>query len=175
MNKTLLCLFVFCLSLGFAATCHAAAAGIPTNINASRMDYNADKQIVVFSGNVHVKRPDFELWSDLLTVYLANAGGQEGNQSMSSMKAGDISVIVAEHNVIIKSGTREAQAGKATYTVATDELKLEGPPTPWLRDKGNTLSAHTIFHYIKANKSSFKGAVNATFFTPEGSSPLPKN
>ena len=174
MNKLLLGLLTVCLCFGFAVSGFAAAT-IPTNINASRMDYNADKQLVVFSGNVHVTRPDFELWSDLLTVYLAKTGTQESSDGIGAMKAGDISVIVAEKNVIIKSDAKEAQAGKATYTVANDELKLEGPPTPWLRDKGNTLSAHTIFHYIKANKSSFKGAVNATFYTPEGSGSLPGN
>ena len=174
MKKILFCLLAVCMCFCIAET--GIAAGIQTNINANRMDYNADRQVVVFSGNVHVKRPDFELWSDTLTVHLTKTADQDDGRGIASMKSGDIAMIIAESNVILKSGTREAQAGKATYTVATDELKLEGPPTPWLRDKGNTLSAQTIFHHIKANKSSFKGSVNATFYTPEQkTSPLPSN
>jgi len=47
---------------------------IPTTITSDRMDYDAHAQTVVFLGNVYVKRPDFELWSEKMTIHLDKSG-----------------------------------------------------------------------------------------------------
>lgn len=161
-----LCAFILLQSSAlFAASTKSPGAGkVQTNIKSARMDYNADGQIVVFSGKVYVTRPDFELWADKITVYLEKKGNAP-KETMSGMQAGEIDRIIAEKNVIIKSDAKEAHAQKATYTVKNDEFKLEG--SPWLKDKENTIRGNTIYHYLNANKSVVAGGAEASFSAPD--------
>ena len=152
--------------------CAADAAGraeskkIPTNIKADRMEYNADGQTVVFNGNVHVTRPDFELWSAKLTVYLDKAGKKSEETEIGGaggMPAGDVDRIIAETDVRMKSNNNEASCQKATYYAKTDKVVMEGSPTLKDKDK-NSITGTTITHYLKTNRSEVQNP-KATFFT----------
>lgn len=143
------------------------ASTIPTNIKADRMEYSAEKQTVIFYDNVHVIRSDFNMWSKKLIVYLdkeeAKQEDDEGN--LGGMKAGDISKLVAEGDVVMKSQDKESHSSKATYTIKTDVLVLEGPPNPWLKDKDNKISGQKIYHYMNDDRSEVHGGVSASFTT----------
>ncbi|MDL2316108.1 LptA/OstA family protein [Desulfovibrio sp. OttesenSCG-928-A18] len=143
---------------------------MPTSIKAARMDYNANAQVVVFSGNVHVKRPDFELWSGKLTVYLDKSGkattesGPDGN----GMQAGDIDRIVAEKDVRMKSGDKEGSCDTATYYAKEDKFVMEGNPV--LKDsKQSRASGGTVVHYFKTNQSQVLNGAMMNFYAPDSS------
>ena len=181
-----LSLSALCLLLLLAAQSVAAPAGqkkVPTNIQSEGMEYNAANQTVVFSGNVHVTRPDFELWSKKLTVYLKKSPQDSSTTNAAGgMRAGDIDRLVAEGNVRIKSEDKSGECEKATYYADTEKVVMEGSPV--LRDPDTTIKGTTITHYMNENRSQVGGGVNATFETPDkttdGSGPMglggkPKN
>ncbi len=166
--------FLLCLA-GSAFAAEQPAGSVPTNINAARMDYNADKQTVTFSGSVHVKRPDFQLWSDKLTVYLERNPGEAKSSDVEGMQAGRIDRIVASGNVRMKSEDKEGTCGKATYYAAKDLFVMEEKPV--LRQKDNRIEGETISHYMKAGRSDVTRP-NATFSAPDntnGGNPLLPN
>ena len=170
-----------CIVLSCFAVCAAVlpsfAAGVadrtegkkmPTSIKADRMDYDADGQTVVFNGNVHVVRPDFELWSVKLTVYLDKPGKKSDESEMGGaggMQAGDIDRIVAEKDVRMKSNDKEGTCQKATYYAKTDKFVMEGSPILKDKDKNN-ITGTIITHFIKANRSEVQSP-KAVFFTED--------
>ena len=141
---------------------------VPTSIKADRMDYDADGQTVVFNGNVYVKRPDFELWSTKLTVYLDKSGKKSNDAEefgASGMQAGAVNHIVAEKDVRMKSNDREGTCQKATYYAKEDKIVMEGKPL--LKDKKkNSITGMAITHYLKTNRSEVKSPI-ATFYAPD--------
>ena len=158
--------------VGTAVAAEQPAGNVPTNIHAARMDYNADKQTVTFAGSVHVKRPDFQLWSDKLTVYLEKNAGEAKSSDVEGMQAGRIDRIVASGNVRMKSEDKEGTCGKATYYAAKDLFVMEENPV--LRQKDNRIEGQTISHYMKAGRSEVTRP-SATFSAPDhtnGGNPL---
>ncbi len=170
-----LSVFVLLLPLAlFFSTARAAEKKpgnkVPTSITASSMEYNADAQTVVFKGNVHVTRPDFELWAATITIYLDKKNSRQSSSAVETgtegMQAGDINRIVAEKKVRMKSEAKEGTCEKATYFAKDDKFVMEGSPV--LKDKGkNTITGHTVVHYLGTNRSEVLGGVEATFFTPD--------
>lgn len=148
----------------------APSNAVPTDIKADHMAYDADQKNVVFTGNVHVKRPDFELWSKTLTVYFKPSGKKkvegEGG-TVQDMSAGEIDRIVARDNVIMKSDGKEGRCEVATYHTSNDTFVMEGSPN--LREKDNVLRGSKIIHHMAANKSEVQGGVQANFVTPDNS------
>lgn len=168
------CLCFFALGANPSA-CEAAAAPektVPTKITANQMEYSADRQTVTFTGNVYVKRPDFELWAQAMTVYLEKNGEKqkaESTGSVDSMKTGTINRIVAKTNVRMKSGEKEGTSQLATYYAKEDKFVMEG--SPLLREKENTIRGEVITHYIKANKSQVQRSVEVNFLAPDNTLP----
>ena len=177
-HTTLLsCLFGLCCVICAALLPYSdavAAEGpeskkLPTAIKADRMEYNADGQTVVFNGNVYVKRPDFELWSAKLTVYLDKSAKKpnetEEAAGAAGMQAGDIDRIVAEKDVRMKSNDKEGSCQKATYYAKMDKFVMEG--NPLLKDKDkNNITGTVITHFLKANRSEVQSP-KAIFFTQD--------
>ena len=138
------------------------------------MEYNAEAQVVVFKGNVHVKRPDFDLWAAKMTIYLDKSAKtpSSDDNAAGGMQAGEIDRIVAETKVRMKSEDKEGTCDKATYYAKQDKFVMEGSPV--LKDKGkNTISGRTVVHYLGTNRSEVQGGVEATFFTPDSSDRAP--
>lgn len=177
MNTTLfrhifISCFFACAALVFCATAVAAerpeAKRVPTSIKADRMEYDADGQTVVFNGNVHVTRPDFELWSAKLTVYLDKSNKKNADPETGGaggMQAGNIDRIVAEKDVRMKSDDKEGSCQKATYYAKTDKFVMEGNPILTGKDKSH-IAGTVITHYLKANRSEVQNP-KATFFTQD--------
>src|SRR6056297_2876518 len=86
----------------------AEDAKVPTTITSGSMSYNPDHNEVVFAGDVHVVREDFQLWSDELIIYFS-----ENNQAEEPVAAGtnqnleqdlsNVEKIVALKNVRLES------------------------------------------------------------------------
>lgn len=153
-----------------------SAKKIPTSIQSSRMEYDANAQTVLFSGNVHVKRTDFELWAEKMTVYLEKSGQKntgEGEENQGGMEAGDINRITAEKNVRMKSEGREGTCQKATYYAKEDKFVMEGAPRLW-DSKQSTITGGTIVHYLSSNRSEVLNSAGVTFYAPDKTdSPTP--
>ena len=103
MKKSLLGTVVLSMGLLCAAPLWAApvtppkpAKNVETRITSDQLTYLAEKQLVIFDKNVHVTRPDFEIWADRITVYLKppkdngqKQGGEKGGMP-AGMAAGDV-------------------------------------------------------------------------------------
>lgn len=139
---------------------------VPTTIVSGRMEYDANAQTVVFLGNVHVTRPDFELWADKMTVYLQNSGNGGDGALTQGMEGGDIDRIVAEKNVRMKSEDREGTCNKATYYSKEDKFVMEGSPRLW-DNKQSTITGGTVVHYLGTNKSEVLNNAGITFYAPD--------
>lgn len=151
------------------------AGKVPTSITAGGMEYNAEAQVVIFRGKVHVKRPDFDLWAEKMTIYLDKSSKTSSSSELGAgggMQAGEIDRIVAEKNVRMKSDDKEGTCDKATYFAKEDKFVMEGSPV--LKDKGkNTITGRTVVHYLGSNRSEVQGGVAATFFTPDTTDKAP--
>ena len=162
-----LALLVLCGALAQAA----APEKVDTRITSDSVSYAADKQQVLFTGNVHVKRPDFELWSDTLTVELKAAKtkpAQENSDLPQGLAAGDIHRIIAEGRVRIQREGRTGTSSKAIFTVDDGVFVMTGNPK--LTDKENSISGNTIRYFTKENRSEVMGGgtgkqVEAVFST----------
>lgn len=141
------------------------------------------KQLVIFDKNVHVVRPDIEIWADRITVYLkppkGDAQKKEGEKGgmPAGMAAGDVDRIVAERNVRMKSENRNGTCAKATYTMDDGVLLMEGDPR--LTDGENTVTGETIKYFTEENRSEVMGGskkrVEAVFSGSKSSSPIRGN
>ncbi len=165
---------------------------IPTDISATSMRYDDANQTVVFEGAVHVKRPDFELWAEKITLYFLKKGkttkaadgaqeendspaSQQGNQGTQGlgmqMQSGTIDRIVAENAVRIVKEDKIGTANKGTYSIKTGILTMEGNPV--IQDgKKNSIRGQIIKFYINENRSEVLGGVKATFSSEPGSGGL---
>jgi lipopolysaccharide export system protein LptA len=156
-------------ALSAEAAQKAPARNLPTTITSGSMEYDANGQTVVFIGKVHVKRTDFELWADKMTVYLDKSGrpvASGENSPTGGMEAGDIDRIVAEKNVRMTSNDKEGTCNKVTYYAKEDKFVMEGSPV--LRDqKKSTITGGTVVHYLSANRSQVLDGGGVTFYAPD--------
>jgi lipopolysaccharide export system protein LptA len=163
MGLLVLCLFLLPPESSAAPR---SKTGVPTTIYSNSMEYSATGQTVIFLDNVHVIRPDFELWTKKLTVYLKKKSAETASSSASGgMDAGDMDRLVAEGAVRLKSEDRLGQCEKATYFVDSDKVVMEGSPV--LKDPDTTIQGSIITHFLEANRTQVGGAVSATFQTPD--------
>lgn len=171
MNKLLISFALFGTLYGLygSLSCVGAAptktpkadTNVETRITAQQLTYLADKQRVIFDKNVHVQRPDFELWADKLTVYMKPPQKKSQTQKTTSsglpdgMATGDVDRIVAERNVRMEREGRSGTCDKATYTMDNSVLLMEGNPR--LTDGDNTVTGEVIRYYTNENRSEVLG------------------
>lgn len=130
---------------------------VETKIFSDELTYDIEKQQITFNKNVHVQRPDFQLTTDTLTIYLAPQKKSQKNEDLSTnpisskISAGELNHIVAKNNVCIKGDKYTGTAGKVTYTEKTGILLLEDSPV--LTDGENTITGDSIRYYIYENRS----------------------
>ena len=113
MKKIFLAFFtVFCLAApSWAAPLPGADSDLPVDITADSMEYDSDKNIVMFRGQVEAIRGEFKMWSDILTLILKDKSGQEEKTTdMGKNAAGDIDRVIAEKNVRFRNGTLNPSA-----------------------------------------------------------------
>lgn len=162
------CMLLAMVTFSAEAAEQGASKKVPTTIQSARMEYDANGQIVIFTGNVHVKRPDFELWAEKMTVYLdkSEQKNDASNLGAEGMEAGDIDRIVAEKKVRLKSENNSGTCEKATYYAKEDKFVMEGNPI--LHDnKGSTVTGGAVVHYPSTNRSEvLRGAV-VNFYAPD--------
>jgi lipopolysaccharide export system protein LptA len=144
---------------------------VPTKITADKVVYEADKQSVVFTGNVYVNRPDLEMWMDVLTVYFhpASKDKKASDKTPTGMGAGEVKKMIATgQQVRMKSETRTGLCKRAEYDVDMALLTMTGDPK--LQDGDRTLSGETVRYFTDERRSEVVGSakkrVEAVFGGP---------
>ncbi len=137
---------------------------LPTNITAQNMRYDANSQRVVFENAVKVRRPDFDLDSNKLTILFKKNSQKPANQEatddpLSTMGAGDIDQLIAEGKVVMVRDGRTGTCSKVTYYVDKELIVMEGNPV--LTEGKNSVSGQKINFYIRENRSEVIGGTNA--------------
>lgn len=122
-----------------------------TDITSDKMTYTGQDNTILFSGNVHVLRPDFELWSDELHVFLKS----DENEDAQADQQDNIDKIIAKNDVRIKSEGREGRSEVLTYHPDTGIARLEGNPK-LIEDK-NSVEGEIIILNILNNTSEVLG------------------
>ncbi len=142
----------------------AAGSEFPTNITAERMRYEADNKQVVFEGSVKVRRPDFDLDSNKLTIIFnerespsAESSAPEATDDpLSTMGGGEIDRLIAEGQVVMLRDGRKGTCGKVTYYVDKELIVMEQNPV--LSEDKNTVSGQKINFYVRENRSEVIGS-----------------
>lgn len=137
---------------------------LPTNITAQNMRYDANSQRVVFENAVKVRRPDFDLDSNKLTILFKKNAQKPDNKEatddpLSTMGAGDIDQLIAEGKVVMTRDGRTGTCSKVTYYVDKELIVMEGNPV--LTEGKNSVSGQKINFYIRENRSEVIGGTNA--------------
>lgn len=154
----------------------AASAAFPvtkagtTRIVAEKMVYDSEKNTVVFEGNVHVTRPDIQIWSELLTLYLVDGGnGKASSSANMGMRGGKADRIVAERNVRIKQDNKTGTSGRATYFVPQGKILMEQNPV--IIDGDNRIKGKIINYFTETGHSEVIGDVDVQFTTEDVKAP----
>lgn len=159
MKKMILAFFaVFCLaSPSWAAPLPGADSDLPVDVTADSMEYDSDKNTVMFRGEVEAVRGEFKMWSDILTLILKDKKGQEEKTAdMGKNAAGDIDRVIAEKNVRFRNGAQHGTAQKATFFARKNILVLEGDPV--IQDGENSIRGNVIRYFINENRSVVEGS-----------------
>ena len=159
MKKILLALLAACLfaSSAWAAPLPGGDSGLPVDVTADSMEYSADKNTVVFHGNVEATRGDFKMWSDKLILVLKGKGNKDDKKASSMANAaGDLDRVIAEKNVRFKNGVQHGSSDKATFFAQKNILVLEGDPV--LHDGDNSIRGNVIRYFLNENRSVIEGS-----------------
>ena len=162
MKKILLALFAACLftSSAWAAPLPSGDSNLPVDVTANSMEYSADKNTVVFHGNVEATRGDFKMWSDKLTLVLKGKGNKnekaEKKSNAMANAAGELDRVIAEKNVRFKNGLQHGSSDKATFFAQKNILVLEGDPV--LHDGDNSIRGSVIRYFLNENRSVIEGS-----------------
>ncbi|WP_293443368.1 lipopolysaccharide transport periplasmic protein LptA [Persephonella sp.] len=126
----------------------------PVVIEADTLEYLKKNSMIIYKGNVVVKKGDFTLKSDLLKIFLDEKG--------------DIKKIIATGNVRFVKGNRKGKSEKAEYFKDKNYLILLGNAE--LQQNSNIIEGDEIVYYLDTEKAEVKGKhkrVRSIFFPEE--------
>ncbi|SNZ02130.1 lipopolysaccharide export system protein LptA [Persephonella hydrogeniphila] len=141
---------IFFLILGFA---YAEKSEKPIVIEADTLEYIKNKQMILYKGNVVVKKEDFTLKSDTLKIFLDEKG--------------DIQKIIALGDVRFVKGNRKGKSDRAEYYKNKNYIILIGNAE--LQQDNNVIEGDEIIYYIDTEKAEVIGKNKRvrTIFFPE--------
>ena len=154
--------------LGQAQAQGQAQGQVPVKILSDQMEYVQENNTVVFRGNVHVDREDFQIWSDKLTVFMESSGEQGQKTSMGPDGSQDIEKLLAEGSVRIERDKQVGTSEKATYWTKRGVVVMEGNPV--LKDGESSISGEVITYHLEDNRGVVDGGqrqrVQGVFMAP---------
>lgn len=113
---------------------------LPVEVRSTRLDADYGKGILVFSGSVNLKKGDFLLQSDRLTVYLKTANGT--NEVDWAEATGDVRISYVQ---------KRARCGKALYYAQEERVILEEDPVLWEGD--NRVRGNRIVIFLREERA----------------------
>ena len=125
----------------------------PIVIEADTLEYIKSKQMIIYKGNVVVKKEDFTLKADTLEIFLDEKG--------------DIKEIIALGNVRFVKGNRRGKSDRAEYYKDKNYIVLIGNAE--LQQDNNVIEGDEIVYYIDTEKAEVTGKNKRvrTIFFPE--------
>ncbi|MFI5305064.1 MAG: LptA/OstA family protein [Nitrospiria bacterium] len=129
-------------------------SNVPVQITSKKMMVNNTDKIMTFDDDVKVIKGDMTMTSNRVKIYFKT--------NSSTLNRQEISVIVAEGNVHVVRGNREAKADKAVYNQDDETVVLTGSPEGWDNQYRITGTKMTI--YLKQDRSFIEGS--HIIFTP---------
>ncbi|MDG2306571.1 MAG: lipopolysaccharide transport periplasmic protein LptA [Candidatus Binatia bacterium] len=129
----------------------------PIVVEADKLEFDYEKNRLVYRGAVHVVQGDLELTSDNLILTFDRADELEKAQMRR---------VVAQGNVVITQGERQASGRRAVFDQMSRQIVLLGDPV--LRDGPNEVQGDRLTVYLDEGRSvvesSPKRRVSAILF-----------
>lgn len=115
----------------------------PTTVTSDRLEFDYDKWVSLFDGNVVVTDPEFKLTCDRLAIAFINTN--------------DVNEVRCRGHVVMDSDDIHAQCGMATYTRENACVCLEGAfddklTMPIVKKGPQTLSGKKIFIWLETQR-----------------------
>ncbi len=120
----------------------------PVDIHSDEMGVDFEGHQIVFKGNVKVRQSDFSLSAGEVTAVFGES-------------ADDIKKIIAEKNVRIRKGDREAWGDRAAYDRQNATIVLVGSAV--LKQGRNFIRGQEIHFHLDDERMEVKGRVEAEF------------
>lgn len=119
----------------------------PIIIKAEQLDYNSEQRVATYLHNVVVTRGNSVLYADKMSIYLS--------------KKNKIVKIIADGNVKIVDGPKEAHSQHAEYYDDQQMLILMGEPT--IQEGNNILKSDRIKFFVDTYKVEAEGNVETVY------------
>lgn len=145
---------VFLLIFGISYAEKTEKKQIPIVIESDTLNYSKKDNLLIYKGNVVVKKEDFVLHSDMLKILLDQKG--------------DINRIIAIGHVHFKKGDRTGKSDKAEYFKDKNYIILTG--NAQLQQNNNIIEGEKIIYYLDTEKAEVVGQkkrVRTIFFPKE--------
>jgi lipopolysaccharide export system protein LptA len=149
---TVVLILVFSLT-GLLISGVVASSEQEITVRSDSMRIEELKGVIQFMGNVVLTYQEAVLTCNTLVLLTEN-------KSPSGVQRG-----IAEGNVVITHLEDRAEADRAEFDVASDQVDLTGSPK-LIRDR-NIISATKITYFLDSGIANFEGPVEATIITPE--------
>jgi lipopolysaccharide export system protein LptA len=114
----------------------------PIVVGADQLEFDYDRNRLVYRGSVHVTQGDLELECQTLTVTYDRADDLEKAQ---------LREVVAEGSVVITQGGRRASGDRGIFDQTTRQITLLGNPV--LRDGPNEVQGDRLTVYLDEGRS----------------------
>lgn len=166
-TKSYLFFLLIAYPLYWAATLMAAdkpapsRSDEPVSITSNKMTVKSLEDIIIFEGNVSIKKGDLKIHSDRAEVFLTQKGPEQQKSSSSLLSPGakgdkDVSRIESTGNVDVEQGNKHAKAQKGVYDKMSDQITLTGNPEAWENDYH--VKGKVITFFIAENRSLVEGS-----------------
>ncbi len=134
----------------------------PISITSNKMTVKSLEDIIIFEGNVFIRKGDLKITADRAEVFLTQKKPDQ-SKSSSSLLTGpgskgdkDVSRIETWGNVDVQQGTKHAKAQKGVYDKNKEEIILTGDPEAWENDY--RVKGKVITLFIAENRSLIEGS-----------------
>ena len=141
----------------------------PMHIESDKVIYGQNERRLEFVGQVHVQRPDFQLWCDTMIVTLSEETKQADdrrNQEEGLGMSGRVKKIVALDNVRLEMDKRTATSDRAEFYAQESKIVLLDNVV--LKENRNTVHGHKVTFWLDEDRSEIEGKkdsrVKAVFF-----------
>jgi lipopolysaccharide export system protein LptA len=147
---------------GFLGQMGLSSRKDPIVVNANQLEFDYQKDRVVYRGKVHVTQADLTIDSAILTVTYSRADDQKQTQ---------LKEVVAEGDVVITQGLRWATGGKAIFDQGARTIVLLDSPV--LHDGPNEVSGDRLTVFLDEGRSVVESGqqkrVSAILYPGKGS------
>jgi len=133
----------------------------PISITSNKMTVKSLEDIIIFEGNVFIKKGDLKIGADRAEVFFSQKKSDQQKSSSLLTTPGakgdkDVSRIETTGNVDVQQGTKHAKAQKGVYDKSKEEITLTGDPEAWENDY--RVKGKVITFFIAENRSLIEGS-----------------